>query len=357
MKRNRFFAYSIIIMVVVIVFALIIIKKNDIIFSEEKAKRLNLSSQVTPISNSSVILCNNGMLVEGEGINIKARGIDGKNLWSLKLENKIKDILQCGTDILIITQNNNIAILNNSGKRLWQYEMPITPTSILTDGDKYFIIQYNWREYNTFEIYSTKGVKSCTGIIDKAHILSFSSSSGKFFTLSLLDTSSDKVLSKVVTYNTKGEILWANNYDSVLVPKIKYGAKDNIAVAGENFIKKYNSKGKLLKEITLKDNISNLALSESLIIAIVKSNGYYEIHSYDTNLNQLGTAAIKNKPDGIFATKDEYLLYSKDSLTIANKYGKITALYESNYDINDAYIHNDNSIYIISNRRLLKLLR
>lgn len=321
----------------------------------KKIKRLSASLEITPVSNKSLILCDNGIIVEAEGVNIKAKGIEGKILWSLKLENTIKDLFSCASHLIIITDKNNIVTIDGSGKILWQYEMPITPSYILNDDKEFLIIQYNWPEYNTFEVFSTKGVKSCTGIIDKSHILSFSTSFGKYFTMSLLDISSDKVLSKVATYNNKGEMLWANNYENILVPKVWDGSKDTVVVCGENFIKKFKQNGKLVKEINFTDTISTLSISDSLIIVVSKKNNYYDICSYDLNFKQLGASATVNKPKGIFVGKDEYLLYDKDNLSLSNKYGKIIAVYESNIDINDAYIHDDGSIYVISNRKLLKL--
>ena len=352
MKIKKVLLYIVIIIIAFSMFLWVKNRENTTV--KRSVKRLKLSTQISPASNSSIVLCDNGILIEGESFNIKARGIDGKNLWSFQLENAIKDIIACGSDFLIITERNNLFVINKSGKKLWQYDMPSTPATILSDGDKHFIIQYNWQEHNTFEVFSSKGIKSCEGIIDKAHIISFSTSSDKYFTLSLLDVSSEKVLSKVATYNAKGEIEWAINYDSILVPKLKYVTKDNIIIISESSVKKYNSKGNLLKEIPLIKNLCSIAISKSLLVIIIEESGYYEIYSYDINLNQLGTSAIKDSSNGISAENDKYLLFNNDSLTVANKYGKIIELFESSFDINAAYIY-DGSVYIISNRKLIKL--
>lgn len=320
-----------------------------------KTKRLSTYLELTPVSNESLILCNNGIIIEAEGVNIRARGMEGKILWSLNLENNISDIFACGSDLIIITDKKNIVTIDSSGKKLWQYEMPIKPSNILNDDKEFLIIQYNWPEHNIFEVFSTKGIKACTGIIDKSHILSFCTSFGNCFTLSLLDVSSDKVLSKVATYNNKGEILWANNYENILVPKVWNGPKDTVIVGGENFIKKFKLNGKLVKELTFTDTVTKMAISDALIVVVSKNNTFYDINSYDMNFKQLGTSAVLNKPKGIFAGKDEYIIYDKDNLLLSNKQGKIIAVYESNIDINEAYIDDDRSIYIISNRKLIKL--
>ena len=356
MRKKASLAF-IFIIILFIAMLFLIFNKGEKASNGKRVKRLNLSMQVTPISNSSLLLFDNGILIEGEGTNIKARGMDGGSLWSSSLENKIKDLLRCGEDLIVITEKNSLLTLNNSGKRLWQYEMPVTPASILSDSSNSFIIQYNWKGHNTFEIFSTEGEKLCSGIIGNAQILSYSSSSKRLFTVSLLDISSDQALSKVVTYDNSGEILWAINYDDVIAGKVKYGASDQVFIAGENFIKKYNSKGKMLNDATFDESISNIAISDTLSAVIIKRFGFYEIITFDKNLNKLGSIATKNKPDGIFAAKDEYLIYNKDNLSIADRYGKFTALYESNMDINKAYIHNDGNTYIMSNRRLLKLTR
>ena len=355
--RKKASLVFILIIIVFIAIVVLLFDKGEKASNGKNVKRLNIAMQVTPISNSSILLFDNGMLIEGEGINIKSRGMDGGSLWSSSLENKIKDIIRCGEDLIVVTEKNSLITLNNSGKRLWQYEMPITPVSILSDGRNSFVIQYDWKEHNTFEIFNTEGEKLCAGIIGNAQILSYDSSSEKLFTVSLLDISSEQALSKVATYDNSGEILWASNYDNVIAGKVKYGATDQVFIAGENFIKKYNSKGKLLCDSTFDENISSIAISESLSVLIIKRSGFYEIVSFDKNLNQLGAVAIKNRPDGIFAAKDEYLIYNRDNLSIADRYGKFSALYESNVDINNAYIHNDGNIYIMSNRILQKLSR
>ncbi len=359
MTKRKLLAYFV--MAVVFALSIVIFIKGFCLYNAQKdpknAKRLDVSLEITPVSNNSLILSANGMIVEAEEANIKARGMEGNILWSLHLEDDVRELLSCGRNLIVVTKNNNIITIDKSGKKLWQHAMPITPSTILSDDGNFLLIQYNWPEYNLFEIFDIKGIKLSTAIIDKAHVLSFSSSFGKCFTVSLLDLSSDKVLSKVATYNNKGEILWANNYENVILPKIKHGAKDNIIVVGENFIKKFKADGKLLKELTFNENFSSLAMSDSLIIVVIKKNDYYDINSYDLNFKQLGTSAVRTKPKGIFAGKDEYLLFDKDNLSLSNKSGKVIAIYEPNFDINNAYIHDDGNIYIISNRKLLKLSR
>lgn len=357
MTKKKYLVNVALLAAIIIIFILFFFKGYiwDTKANTIKTKSLSTSLEITPVSNESLILCNNGIIIEAEGLNIKARGMEGKILWSLRLEENVSSLFSCGSDLIILTDKKSIITIDSSGKKLWQYEMPITPSHILNDDKEFLILQYNWPEYNTFEVFSTKGVKACTGIIDKSHILSFSTSSGKYFTMSLLDVASDKVLCKVATYNNKGEILWANNYENILVPKVWNGPKDTVIVGGENFIKKFKLNGELVKELTFTDTVSKLAMSDSLIIVVSKNNNHYDISSYDLNFKQLGSSADANKPKGIFAGEDEYLIYDKDNLSLSNKQGKIIALYESNVDINDAYIDDDGSIYIISNRKLLKL--
>lgn len=354
-KRIKIF---LLIMLVIVFFTVLFIfnKRANQDGARVNIKRLSLSLELAPISNNSIIICNNGIIVEGEGIKLGARSVDGKSLWSLSLEYPVKNIIDCGRDFLVVTEGNNLIILNSSGKRQWQYEMPMAPSSILTSANGFYLIQYDWHEHNTFEIYNTNGEKQCAGIIDKAHVLSFDTYSGKTFTLSILDTSTDELLSKIAAYNNNGEILWAKNLDSNLASRVKYTEKENVLIISEETVGKYNGKGNLLKEVKAKNNICLVDISDSQIVMVVKEGSYYEIYSYDTNLKQLGSAAVKNLPKGIFAGKNEYLIYQDDLLMVSGKNGKTTGLYESNFDINQAYFH-DNSIFIVSNRRLLKLSR
>lgn len=357
MGRKRTLPYLTLIVAILALAALILTKE---LFFDAKPlisniKRMGVEKELTPISVDSILLTDNGIMVEGESTNLRARNMEGNVLWSMKLNGNISSIKSCGNAIVVNIENKNISTISRSGEMLWQYEMAVPASDILYSENGLLLIQYNEAAYNSFEIFNINGVRSCTAIINDAHVISFDGISGKYYTLSLLDASSQKVLSKIATYNNKSEILWANNYEDILIPRVKYNARGELVVITEKSINKIKPDGKLDKSVDFSDDIVKVSAGEGLLAAVVKKQGFYDVLIYDYNLKQIGTSALKTKPEGVFTGNDYLLLYNKDNITLLNRQGKITAVHESNIDINSAYINDNDRIYIISNRKMQKL--
>lgn len=357
MRRKRTLSFTILI-VTILSFAVLLMLKEVLFDSSlptSNVKRLAVEKELLPVSENSLLLINSNIMIEGEKTNLRARNIEGTVLWSLKLAGNISSIISCGEDIVVNSENKSILTLSRSGEVLWKYETVIPASDILCSDNGLILIQYKEDKYNSFEIFNTKGTRSCTAVINNAHVISFDGVPGKYYTLSLLDASSDKVLTKIATYNSKSEILWANNYEDILIPKIKYSNKGELIAIAEDSIKKFKPDGKLNKDIDFPNAIARISAGKGLIAAVVKDEDFYDVFVYDYNLKQLGTSAVKTKPEGVFSGSDYFLLYDNDNLTLSNRQGKIIGVYESNIDINSAYINNDSDIYIVSNRKMQKL--
>lgn len=357
MVKKRALPYLILIIAIIFFIALLMFKNffYGVNVSIGDAKRLEVQQELIPISNDSTLFTYDGIMIEGENSNLRARNMEGTILWTIKLKGNVSDIIGCGKDIVVNINNRSIATISKSGEVLWQYELAVPASNVLSSDNGLLMIQYREDTYNSFEIFNIKGVRYCKAAIDNAHVISFDGIAGKSYTVSLLDASSSKVVTKIATYNNKGEILWANNFEDMLVSKIKYSDKGDLVAIAENSIKKFRSDGKMIKNLDFSNPLVKVSAGNDMIVSLVKNTGFYDVFIHDYNLKQIGSAAVKTKPIGIFAGKDNFLLYDKDNLTLSGRQGKVLAVYESNIDINSAYINNDSDIYIISNRKLQKL--
>ncbi len=357
MIKKRAFPY--LILIIAILFFIVLLMFKNFFYggnvSMDDVKRLGVQQELIPISNDSTLFTYGGIMIEGEKSNLRARNMEGTILWTIKLKGNVSSIIGCGKDIVVNINNRSIATISKSGEVLWQYELAVPASNILSSDSGLLMIQYKEDAYNSFEIFSMKGVRNCKAAIGSAHVISFDGITGKSYTVSLLDASSSKVVTKIATYNNKGEILWANNFEDMLVSKIKYNNKGDLVAISESSIKKFRSDGKLVKNLDFSNPLLKVSAGNDIIVSIVKNTGFYDVFIHDYNLKQIGSAAVKTKPDGIFAGKNYFLLYDKDNLTLSGRQGKMLAVYESNIDINSTYINNDSDIYIISNRKLQRL--
>lgn len=357
MTKKRTMPYLILILAIFAFIGLLIFK--DIIAGEKllmgDVKRLYVDKELVPVSINSVVLNGNDIMVEAEGSNIRAKNMEGTILWSMKLDGNVSSIISCGEDIAINLENKSIATISKSGEMLWQYEMVIPASDIYGSEKGFLLIQYKENGYNSFEIFSMKGVKYCQGSINTAQVVSFDGNGDKSYTISLLDVSSNKIVTKLATYKNTGEIIWAQDFEDIIIPNIKYNSKGELIAVADNSIMKFRADGKLVKKEDFTNQLVMVSLSNELAVTVQKNKDFYDVFVYDSNLKQIGTAAIQSRPDGIFAGERYFLIYDKDNLTLLSRQGSLIALYESNIDINGAYIYDDTGIYIVSNRKLQRL--
>ncbi|NLM42598.1 MAG: hypothetical protein GX201_01040 [Clostridiales bacterium] len=318
-------------------------------------KKLEIDKELIPISNNSVIYNGSDIMVEGENSNIRAKNMEGTILWSMRLEGTISNIIECGNDIVVIIDNKGMAAISRAGELLWQYELVVPASDIFCSDKGLILIQYKDENSNYFDIFNLKGVKLCHGYISNAQVVSFDGFSNKYFTLSLMDISTNRIVTKLATYNNKGEIIWAQDFVDILIPVLKYNEKGELVTICDNSIMKYRGDGRLINEIKVNNPLGKVAINDELVVIMEKNQGYFDINVFDFNLKEIGTAAIKSNIEGIFAGKKDFLVYDKNTVTLFSRQGNIKAFYESNIDINRAYIGDDSQVYIVSNRKLQKL--
>lgn len=356
-RRTTSISLLILIIAVLAIAALIIFK--DYIFESKlilgDIKKLEIEKELVPVSNNSVIYNGPDIMVEGENSNIRAKNMDGTILWSMKLDGIITNILGCGKDIIVIIDNSEMAVISRTGELLWLYELVVPASDIYSSDKGLILIQYKDEKSNYFDIFDIKGIKLCNGYISKAQVVSFDGIDNKYFTLSLMDISNNRIVTKLATYNNKGEIIWAQDFEDILIPVLKYNERGELVAISDNSIMKYRSDGRLIKEVEITNPMGKVFINDKLAVITQENQGYHEIIIYDFNLKQIGTAAIKSKIEGVFAGEKEFLVHDKNTVTLFSKQGNIKAFYESNIDINRAFIGADSQVYIVSNRKLQKL--
>lgn len=320
-----------------------------------EVKRLEADGELVPVSNNSVIYYGKDIMIEGENSNIRAKNMEGTILWSMKLHGDVTSIKSCGEGFVVNIGNKSITTISKTGEVLWQYEMVIPASDIYSSEEGLLLIQYRENGYNSFEIFNIKGVKYCQGAINNAQVVSFDGTADKNYTISMIDISSGKIITRLATYNNKGEIIWAQDFEDIIIPSLIYNSRGELIAVSDESMMKYRADGKLVKKEDFQNPLIKVSLSDDLMVIIQKNREFYDVFVYDLDLRQIGSAAVKSKPEGVFAGHKHFLVYDKDNLTMFSRQGNIIALYESNIDINSAYIYDDTSIYIVSNRRLQKL--
>ncbi len=314
-----------------------------------------LSSQANLVSISKSfdhMICVEDVMVEVEGSVLKARNIDGKIHWSQKLQSKVSKIIRSGTNIIVLDKENRIICLNKQGKILWQYKYDQVPIDIIADKFGFTLVEYKKNDVANIDVYDAKGVKAGTVPIENGYILSFASSGTDNYTVSLLDTSSDHIKSKVINYNQKGELIWAVNFDNRIVPRISYGPKGNIYLIDETTVYKYRTDGKEVGKIDLEDKIVSFDCSTENIYAVLKDKNKYKLILVNESMNKKEVINIGQAPNGLLGLKNEAVLYYGDKIEGYDKNGKISFTFQNTSDINDIYSASGNALFVISNNKM-----
>jgi len=204
------------------------------------------------------------------------------------------------------------------------------------------------------EVFTQNGSKIGNISVENAHVLSFSTGANAF-SISVLDTSAESIKTKIITYDFKGDILWAKNFDNNIISKLNYGKNNKLLVLGENTIYVYKSDGSLLEEIKVEGDIRNVAISDYIVSIALFDRGKQYLACYDSNMREQSRIEIEAAPLGIFPLKNNQILYYNDELLVLTSKGELIARYKSNTDISNVYMTLDNKVYLVSNRKLQQL--
>ena len=321
-------------------------------FIMEGRDRLAVTGEVAAVSNSSsLIYCVKDLLIEAQAENLRVKNINGNVAWSQKLPGKIVKLADAGENIVIIDAQNNINYYSLQGKPLWTYKSTYEIIDIFTEDNGSFLVEYKGMTGSHAEVFTQKGSKIGSMSLENAHVLSFSTGASAF-SISILDTSAELIKTKIITYNFKGDILWAQNFDNIIISKLKYNKNNRLLALGENRIYIYKSDGSLQQEARIEGKISNVAMSEHIVAIALNNKGKQYLVCYDINMREQSRTEIKAAPLGIFPLKNNIILYYNDELLVLTSKGELTARFKPNTDISSVYMTPDNKVYIVSNRKL-----
>ncbi|KUO76330.1 MAG: hypothetical protein APF77_20150 [Clostridia bacterium BRH_c25] len=324
-------------------------------FVMEGRNKLTVAGEVIAVSNSSsLVYCIKDLLIEAQEENLRAKSINGNVAWSQKLLGKIVNIADAGEGIVIIDSQNNINYYSHLGKLLWTYKSPSEIIDIFTEDNGSFLVEYKGMTGSHAEVFTQNGSKIGNISVENAHVLSFSTGANAF-SISVLDTSAESIKTKIITYDFKGDILWAKNFDNNIISKLNYGKNNKLLVLGENTIYVYKSDGSLLEEIKVEGDIRNVAISDYIVSIALFDRGKQYLACYDSNMREQSRIEIEAAPLGIFPLKNNQILYYNDELLVLTSKGELIARYKSNTDISNVYMTLDNKVYLVSNRKLQQL--
>ena len=176
-------------------------------FITDGKNKLAVTGEVSAVSQSrSTVYYVEDLLIEVQAENIRAKNIKGDVAWSCKMPEKTVGISNAGENIIIIDLSNNIHYYSLKGKLLWTYKSDHDIIDIFTEDNGSFLVEYKGITGSHAEAFRHDGSKIGSILVDNAHILSFSEGSDAF-SISIVDTSSEFIKTKIITYSFKGNIL------------------------------------------------------------------------------------------------------------------------------------------------------
>jgi len=356
-SKKRTVLILLFVVVLILIIMLFINKKTarESSFITEGRKKLAITGEVAAASNSSsLIYCVKDLLVEAEEENIRVKNIKGNIVWSQKLQCKITGLVDTGQSIVIIDSCNNISYYSLQGKLLWTYKSGYDIIDFFTEDNGSILLEYKGMTGSLAEIFAEDGSKVGNISVENAHVLSFSAGDGAF-SISIIDTSSEVIKTKIITYNLKGDILWAHNFDGIIISKLKYSKDNRLIAIGENRAYIYKSDGSLQEEVEIEGEITNIAMDGYIITIALNNKGKQYAICYDSNLREQSRVEIKAAPSGIFPRRNNFIIYYNDEFLLLTNKGELTAKFKSNIDIGKVYMTPDNKVYVVSNRRLQML--
>lgn len=320
-------------------------------FVMDGRRKLQVAGEVSAVSSSSsLVYCTKDLLIEAQDSNLRAKNIKGSVAWSQKLPAKVSEIAGAGDFIVITDEANRIYYYSLQGKLLWTYEAKYEILDIFTDYCGSFLVEYKGMTGSHGEVFTQNGSKVGSIVVENSHILAFAVGDN-IFSISALDTSADVIKTKVITYNLKGDILWAQNFDNKIITKLSYSKNVLLALSEDNLYI-YAGDGKLQKEAKIEGEIHKGAMGSSLITLVVQNKGKAQAVCYDDNLRMLHRMDLERLPMSIYPMKNSFIVYYDDELLVISTKGELVSRFKSNSEINRVYADGDNRLYLVSNRKL-----
>lgn len=324
-------------------------------FIMDGRKKLTIAGEVEAVSNSSSLVhCVRDLLVEAQEGNLRAKNINGKVAWSQKLPAKITEIEGTGENIVIIDSGNNIYYYSLQGKLLWTYKSTYEIVDLFTEDNGSLLVEYKGLTGSNAEAFSQNGAKLGSVSVENSQILSFTAGEGRF-SISVLDTSAEAIKTRIITYDPKGDILWAKDFENKIIAKLDYSKSNRLLAMGENEIYSYGNDGNLLSEVIIDGEAINVAMNDYLVTLVVRDKGKLYSLCYDSDLREKSRLELERAPLGLYPSKDNVIVYFNDELMVLTAKGELNARFKSNSEISSLYTDAGDSIYIVSNRKLQRL--
>ncbi|MFZ5353926.1 MAG: DUF5711 family protein [Bacillota bacterium] len=344
------------ILVVIIAIGLIYLNNKYINKSISTAFRGSSMTQIGEANaaktDGSMIYCKDELLIEAEGAVVRARNVKGEQAWSLNLGGKIRNISSSGSNIFVVDTLNKLSCITKQGKVQWTYTCGGEPWNLFTDENGCILIEYKSSSGSKLDVLDGKGIKLGSAVLENAYVISFTASRDKHYTISALDVSSDSIKSRLISYSFGGEMVWAKDYENIIIPYVKYMKGNQLIAAAERELFKFNADGSQSDEIKLEGKILNVSADDNLMAVVLDEKGKLFCATFNSSLRQLSHNELDIEPEGIYANKNVYILYDKDELLIHNEKGMNIASHKSVSDISSAYITGDGKVYIVSGRKL-----
>ena len=317
-------------------------------------KELSLIGQLEAQEKNSIVCSVDDLLAEANGLVVKARNIKGEVIWSKTLIGKVVSMKSAASNLYILDDSKKLYCISKSGNLTWNKQLDGEIKEIYTDRSGAVLIDSTYNGGTRIQIFNHKGVDVGAMTLDNAEVVAFASGKDEN-SISLIDISTQIIKTKIVTLNLKGDMVWSDNLDNQIIPMLGY-TKDNTLIAiGENVIYKYEDKNKSQSKTELNKTIYNASISEDGVAIVVRSRSGFEVISYNNKLKELGLAKLDQGPIGIILEKNNYILYYRENLLLADLKGSIKAEYKSIPAISKVYFTPEGEIISASNRLIQKL--
>lgn len=351
MKRLKHIVLFITILILIIfIYTNFINSKN-----KNENKEIAVTGEITLMTNTiEHKLCIDDCMVEASGTILKASNIDGTNKWSHTMPSKITKIEKAATNILVLDDKNNVLYYTKKGEKLWQLNIKGEIEDIFIDDRGNVLLEIIINNKRYAEVYNVKGVKTGALPIEEAYLLSFSSLSDTVHSIGVLHIEKDTLSSKLITFNRKGEIIWAKSYEGHIIPYISYISGKLICTDNQN-ITSYKSNGDKTEGAKIEGQVLKVEQNGNTIAIFNKNNSGYSLVTLGTNLEKKGEKKIDIKNPDIAVGKNYIALYTSDKIYIYDHKCNNVANYDKISNIMNLYFDDKSVLYIETNKSLYRL--
>ncbi len=319
-------------------------------------KVLAVASELAVASNNSdLFFCMDELMIEAQGTVIRARKVTGEQAWSMSLGGVVMRISSAGESILVLDDKNKLYYMSRQGKIIWDYALQSEPWNIFGEDNGCILIEYKDISGSKIEVFNSKGTALGKAALKNAYVISFGAGSEDRYTISVVDITSENLKSRLITYNSAGQMVWAKDFNNEIISYVHFLKNNNILAAVSNKLLNYGNDGNIVKEVKLDGKLQNISASTDTIVIVINERGKYSSVIFDGYLEKYGQIKLEIVPKGIFVHENNYILYDKDKLLLGNVNDSIVTTYKSVSDIVSAYMTSRDSMYIVSNRKLQAL--